>query len=152
MSKIPQTCGYGRRKTHFGDNLAATGSNIDSFFQPGTADSLHLKPGKCLGTYNQPTLTRFGKKKQFIQEAFRSFEKKGTKGSFIRWCKSHGYPKVTTACINRGKKSKSALTRKRAIFAQNIHSKKRTYTFGKKTKKKFTLNTLNKDIKYLKGI
>ena len=126
MSKIPQTCGYGRRKTHFGDNLAATGSNIDSFFQPGTADSLHLKPGKCLGINS---LTRFGKKKQFIQEAFRSFEKKGTKGSFIRWCKSHGYPKVTTACINRGKKSKSALTRKRAIFAQNIRS--RTQSFGK---------------------
>ncbi len=146
MSKIPQTCGYGRRKTHFGDNLAATSSNIDSFFQPGTADSLHLKPGKCLGTYNQPTLTRFGKKKQFIQEAVRSFEKKGTKGSFTRWCKSHGYPKVTTACINRGKKSKSLKTRRRAIFAQNIRS--RTQSFGKSKE----LVSLNKDIKYLKGI
>ena len=144
MSKIPQTCGYGRRRFGFGDNLAATDSNFDSFFQPGTADSLHLKPGKCLGTYDQQV--KFGKKKRFIQEAFRSFEKKGTKGSFTRWCKSHGYPKVTTACINRGKKSKSLKIRRRAIFAQNIRS--RTQSFGKGK----GLISLNKDIKYLKSI
>jgi len=66
----------------------------------------------------------FGKKKvKFIQKAFKSFERKGTTGSFTRWCKSKGFPGVTTACISAGKKSKKSKTRKRAIFAQNIRSR-----------------------------
>ena len=135
------TCGFGRRKVRFGDNLGPTSSNLDKFYQPGTANSLHLNPSGCLSKFNAP-LQRFGKKR-FIQQAFKTFEKKGTKGAFTRWCRSQGYPKVTNACVVRGKRSKNALTRKRAVFAQNIRSKKRVYSFG---------NTLNKDIKYLKSL
>ena len=157
-SKKESACGFGRRKTRFGNNLGPTNSNFDSFYKYGTANSLNLNPNGCLsGLYNQPSdsLQRFGKKK-FIQEI--SFEKKGTKGSFTRWCKSKGYPKVTTACIKRGKHSLSLKIRRKAIFAQNTRSKKRHYSFGKKKnyKKKNTLNqkklvNVNKDINYLKG-
>ena len=146
-----KTCGFGYK-----NNLGPTTSNFDSFFKNGTANSSNLtkNASNCLnqlnvnfGLYNQPNLQRFGKAK------FKLI--KGTKGSFTRWCKSKGYPKVTTACINRGKKSKSLVTRKRAIFAQNI----RKVSFGKKNyknynfyKKKSTLkNTLN-DINYLKKL
>ena len=137
--KNVNTCGFGRRRTRFGDNLGPTDSNFDSFFKNGTANSSNLtkSASSCLsGLYGQQTLTRFGKKK-FIKEI--SFEKKGTKGSFTRWCKSHGYPKVTNACIKRGKKSNSVVTRKRAIFAQNI-----------KKGRNSTLKDNLKDIKYLK--
>ena len=152
-SKKENACGFGRRKTRFGNNLGPTDSNFDSFYKPGTANSLNLIPSKCLsGLYNQPSdsLQRFGKKK-FIQDAFKSFKR--TKGSFTRWCKSKGYPKVTTACIKRGKHSLSLKIRRKAIFAQNIRSKKR-HSFGKKKnyKKKNTLNDVNKDINYLKKL
>ena len=78
--------------------------------------------------YNEP-VTRFGKKK-FIQEANERSRRKGTVGSFRRWCKRQGYSKVTTACINKGKKSKSLTTRRRAVFAQNIRPKKKSARFG----------------------
>jgi len=143
------SCGFGRRQ-RFGNNLGPTSSNLDTFYQLGSADSSHLttRSKNCLsGIYNQPptSLQRFGKKK-FIQEAFKSFERKGTKGAFTRWCKSKGYPKVTTACIKAGKSSKNKLTRKRATFAANIRPKGRTYSFGKKS----LLSVVNADINYLK--
>jgi len=143
------SCGFGRRRQRFGNNLGPTSSNLDTFYQNGTADSSHLTPRirKCESiVYGDSILRsnyRFGKKK-FIQEAVKSFERKGTKGAFTRWCKSQGYPKVTEACIKRGKKSKSLRTRRRAIFAQNIRSKGRKYNFGKTS-----LNKINEDIKYL---
>jgi hypothetical protein len=37
------TCGFGRR-SHFGNNLGATNSNFDTFYQYGTANSSHLTP------------------------------------------------------------------------------------------------------------
>ena len=117
----------------FGDNIGPTNSNFDSFYQSGTANSLNLNPSSCLN-YNQPSLQRFGKKKFKI----KSFEKKGTKGLFTRWCKSHGYPKVTMACINRGKKSPSLKIRRKAIFDKNI----RRSGFG----------NLISDINYLKRL
>jgi ankyrin repeat protein len=83
----------------------------------------------------------FGKKRTFIQKAFKTFQRKGTTGSFTRWCKRKGFPKVTTECIKQGKKSNLRRTRKRAIFAQNIRSKKRQYSFGK-----------TQDIQYLQGL
>jgi hypothetical protein len=164
-----QTCGFGRRRQRFGDNLGPTNSNLDTFYKNGTANSLNMDPGSCLGKYygegiqDKAALQRFGKKR-FIKEAFKSFERKGTKGSFTRWCKTHGYPKVTTACINRAKKSSSLKIRRKAIFAQNIkatrgaaplrsiRSKKRVYSFGKINKKKTTLSKVNNDIKYLSGL
>ena len=68
--------------------------------------------------------------KLFIQKAFKEAKKKGTLGSFTRWCKRHGYPKVTTDCIELAKKSKSLKTRKRAIFAENIRPKHRLGNLG----------------------
>jgi hypothetical protein len=85
---------------------------------------------------------RFGKKK-FIQEAVMKMKKKGTAGSFTRWCRSRGHSGVTPTCIKEGKRSKSKLTRKRAIFAQNIHKS----SFGSS---EHTMKSLLKDIKILK--
>jgi hypothetical protein len=73
----------------------------------------------------------FGKKIKFIKKAVQSFRKKGTAGSFTRWCRRHRFPGVTTGCINLAKKNVSLKIRRKAIFAQNIRSKKRTYTFGR---------------------
>jgi hypothetical protein len=70
--------------------------------------------------------TFFGKKrssKRWIQSVTKSFEKKGTKGAFTRWCKSKGFSSVSLSCIDLGKKSKSLRTRRRAVFAQNIRKK-----------------------------
>ena len=67
----------------------------------------------------------FGKKnKTFIQEANKKSRKKGTVGTFGRWCKSHGLAtadgKVTRRCINKAKKSGNTTLIRRAVFAQNI--------------------------------
>jgi hypothetical protein len=156
MEKQNQTCGFGAikfRRTRFGNNLGPTNSNLDTFYQKGTANSSILTPRirKCESVvYGDSILRsnyRFGKKK-FIKEAFKSFEKKGTAGSFTRWCKSKGFPKVNNACIKRGKKSPLLKIRRKAIFAQNIRSKKRHYSFGNKNKIKDNL----KDISYLKRL
>jgi hypothetical protein len=68
----------------------------------------------------------FGNKK-FIQSALKKMRKKGTLGSFKRWCKRNGLlsadKKVTRKCINAGKKSKNLKIKRRAIFAQNIRRK-----------------------------
>ena len=70
----------------------------------------------------------FGKKRKvkFIQAAVKKMRKKGTIGSFKKWCKRHGLlnskQKVTKKCVNAGKKSKSLKIRRRAIFAQNIRA------------------------------
>jgi hypothetical protein len=144
----------------FGYNLGPTNSNFESFYKNGTANSSNYTKSAsgCMSNfYNQP-VSRFGKKK-FIQEANERSRQKGTVGSFKRWCKSQGYPKVTTACINRGKQSKSLKTRRRAVFAQNIRSKKKRYTFGECPCKKQTmarfgksknLKSVNSDIAYLR--
>ncbi len=108
----------------FGNNLGATNSNFDTFYKNGTANSIGLKTG-CLSQFYNAPVSRFGKKR-FIQEAMERSRRKGTVGSFKRWCKRQGYSKVTPACINRGKKSKNLTTRRRAIFAQNIRPKKRS--------------------------
>ena len=64
------------------------------------------------------------KKNLFIQEANKKSVKKGTVGSFTRWCKSKkladSQGKVTMKCINKGLRSKSLLTRRRANYARNI--------------------------------
>ena len=124
-------------------------TNYYTFFKPGVENSSNLTPRvrQCESVmYGEKILKsnyRFGKKNKFIQKAVKSFEKKGTKGAFTRWCKSKGYPKVTTACIKAGKRSKSKLTRKRAVFAENIRSR---YSFGKSSG---SLKSINSDIRYL---
>ena len=45
--------------------------------------------------------------------------KKENKGKFTDYCKSLGMSGVTSKCIDKGKKSKSSVTRKRATFADN---------------------------------
>ena len=160
MDKLNNSCGFGyRRKMRFGNNLGKTNSNVDTFYKKGAANSSYLTNGirKCESiVYGDSILRsnyRFGKKQRFIQDAFKTFEKKGTKGSFTRWCKRQGFPKATTACIARGKKSKNVKIRRKAIFAQNIRNL-RVYSFGKKSHKKnykkiSTLTKINSDIKYL---
>jgi hypothetical protein len=126
-----QTCGFGRR-SRFGNNLGPTNSNLDTFYKNGTANSLMPRTNCLSGYYGKP-VSRFGKKRvNFIQRANAASKRKGTVGSFNRWCRRHGYPKVTTACINKAKKNKSLKIRRKGIFAQNIRSSKRSYSFGSK--------------------
>ena len=44
---------------------------------------------------------------------------KKNQGTFTKYCTNKGYKKVTSECINEGKKSKNPKTRKRANFAAN---------------------------------
>lgn len=46
-------------------------------------------------------------------------------GSFTAWCKAQGYKSTTWACIRKGVKSKSRLTRKRAQLAARFHEQAR---------------------------
>ena len=96
----------------------------------------------------------FGKsslKKNFIQEANRRSQLKGTIGSFGRWCKSKRLDsngRVTMKCIKQGLRSNDVAIRRRANFARNIkgyvgatHTRRKT-RFGKKSggqRKKYTL-------------
>jgi hypothetical protein len=58
-----QTCGFGPRRSRFGNNLGPTSSNLDQFYQPGTANNMHLNPSSCLSRlYNNAPLQRFGAK------------------------------------------------------------------------------------------
>ena len=83
----------------------------------------------------------FGKNsnKNFIQKAFKKFQKTGTTGSFTRWCKRHGYQNVNKACIKEGKQNRNLKIRRKAIFAQNI----RSTSFG---------NAIKRDIRYLNSL
>jgi len=139
----------------FGYNLGATDSNLDLFYKNGTANSSNFTPGasNCLSRFYNAPVSRFGKKsKNFIQEANERSRRKGTVGSFTRWCKRQGYDKVTMACIKKGKRSKSLRTRRRAIFAQNIRPKKKS-RFGecgcKQQQTQFGRSSVNADINYL---
>ena len=75
-------------------------------------------------------------KKKFIQSALSKMKRKGTLGSFKRWCKRNGLlsknGKVTKKCILVAKKSSNLKIRRKAIFAQNIDA------FEKKNTKKNT--------------
>lgn len=42
------------------------------------------------------------------------------KGAFTSWCKKQGYNGVTQACISKGKQSKNATIRKRAVLAETF--------------------------------
>jgi hypothetical protein len=61
----------------------------------------------------------------FIQKANKISKKKGTVGSFGRWCKSQGLTKngkVTLRCINKAMKSGNTKLIRRANFAKNIRA------------------------------
>jgi hypothetical protein len=64
-------------------------------------------------------------KKRWIQRATARMKRKGTVGSFTRWCKSQGYGSVTSACIAAGLKSKDPKIRKKAGFAKAVKGRKR---------------------------
>ena len=55
-------------------------------------------------------------KNRWLQTAVRRMKRKGTVGSFTRWCGG----KVTNECIRRGLKSKSPKIRKKAAFAKAV--------------------------------
>lgn len=65
------------------------------------------------------------KPKKWIQSASARMKKKGTVGSFTKWCKSKGFGGATAACIAAGKKSKSGAIRKKAGFAANVAKRRR---------------------------
>lgn len=71
------------------------------------------------------SVSRKGGKKKWIQKASQSFKRKGTEGSFRRWCQRHGFDGVTAECIAMGKRSNSAAIRKKANFAANVRKKSR---------------------------
>jgi len=146
-----KTCFGSRRRSRFGNNLGPTNSNLDTFYKNGTANHLNLRDSAmdCLSGNYSRSLTSFGKK-QFIQQAVKTMKRKGTTGSFTRWCKRHGFPKVTTGCIKMGKRNKSLKIRRRAVFAQNIRSKRRNYTFGNKLEiyRKLSLSKLMNEHNY----
>jgi len=54
---------------------------------------------------------------KWMQKAASKMEKKGTEGSFTKWCKSKGYGGVTSACIQEGLRA-GGKTAKRAAFAK----------------------------------
>lgn len=57
------------------------------------------------------------KKKKWMQKAARSMKRRGTVGSFTRWCKKQGFRGVTNECIRRALKRGGALAKK-AAFAK----------------------------------
>ena len=58
---------------------------------------------------------------KWMQKAAARMEKKGTVGSFTRWCKSQGYGGVTGACIKAGL-AKGGKIAKKAAFAKAARS------------------------------
>lgn len=61
-------------------------------------------------------------KKKWMQRARTSMKKRGTVGSFTRWCKTQGFSGVTTECIRKGLASRSRAIRKKAAFAKAAKS------------------------------
>jgi hypothetical protein len=78
------------------------------------------------------------KTKKFIQSSLEKMRKKGTLGSFKRWCLKHRLisktGKVTKKCINVAKKSPNLKIRQKAIFAQNIGAFEKKVKNSKKKK------------------
>ena len=110
----------------------------------GVADFISVSTDIAKFRYRASS-SRFGKripKQKFIQTAVAKMRKKGTLGSFKRWCIKNRLisksGKVTKKCIALAKKSPNLKIRRRAIFAQNIKAykgAKKSSKFGKKTRK-----------------
>jgi len=94
------------------------------------------KSGKRVYKSSKQLIKEIKKKKpnKFIKNANKNSVKKGTVGSFRKWCKSKGLSsksgKVTMKCIKHGLKDKSVLIRRRANYARNIGGY--TNSFGAK--------------------
>jgi len=82
----------------------------------------------------------FGKKRNrlFIQEANARSRRKGTMGTFGRWCRRNHLDvggKVSLRCINKAKRSGNTKLIRRAVYAQNIKAyagaRKRRSGFGR---------------------
>lgn len=54
---------------------------------------------------------------KWMQKASEKMEKKGTKGSFTKWCKEHGYGGCNSDCISAGLE-KGGKIAKKAAFAK----------------------------------
>ena len=127
------------------------GASLESFYSGVNNTNLSPAMDKSCGTFRE--LSRFGKKQ--LSDVVKSFEKKGTKGSFRRWCKMNGYNSADFLCINKAKKSNNLKIRRKAIFAQNIRPKNKKIKYKKYKKKKtlkendIHLKAVNNDIKYL---
>ena len=96
----------------------------------------------------------FGKKNYFIQEANARSRRKGTVGTFSKWCKHNHLDidgKVSLKCINKAKKSGNTKLIRRAVYAQNIGG---YTTFGKKKRKcaDCTKKVLRAELKLAKEI
>jgi hypothetical protein len=88
--------------------------------------------------------------KKFIQTALSKMRKRGTLGSFKKWCIRNklisASGTVTKKCINLAKKSPNLKIRRRAIFAQNI----KAYQGARKgIKRKSTTRKIPKSLKKL---
>ena len=62
------------------------------------------------------------KKSKWMGKARARMKKKGSAGSFTRWCESRGHDGVTAKCIQEGLASKSKAIRKKAGFARSARS------------------------------
>lgn len=62
------------------------------------------------------------KKSKWMGKARASMKRRGTVGSFTRWCKSRGHDGVTAKCIQEGLASKSKAIRRKAGFAKAARS------------------------------
>uniref|UniRef100_A0A6C0AZB1 Uncharacterized protein n=1 Tax=viral metagenome TaxID=1070528 RepID=A0A6C0AZB1_9ZZZZ len=97
--------------------------------------------GTCGNT--RQVVPAFGKKKNlFIQAANARSRRKGTVGTFGRWCRRNHLDtngKVSLRCINKAKKSGNTKLIRRAVYAQNIKAyagakKKRRVSIGRRTR------------------
>ena len=93
------------------------------------------------------------KNKKFIQSALTKMRKRGTLGSFKKWCIRHKLIsaswRVTKKCINLAKKSKSLKIRRKAIFAQNIKAYQGSKRTRKTSRTSSTSRTIPKSLKKL---
>jgi hypothetical protein len=100
--------------------------------------------GKRIRSKNNKMSPKTNKNKKFIQSALSKMRKRGTLGSFKKWCIRNklisASGTVTKKCINLAKKSKSLKIRRKAIFAQNI----KAYQGARKGSKKTQKNTMGK--------
>lgn len=88
---------------------------------------------------NNNNQMEFGKKK-FIQRANEESQKKGTVGSFRRYCKRKlNINKVNKKCIQLAKKSKNKKIRKKAVFAENIRGYYNSFGMDKEINKLETM-------------
>ena len=62
------------------------------------------------------------KKSKWMGKARARMKKKGSVGSFTRFCRSRGHDGVTAACIKEGLASKSKSIRRKAGFAKAAKS------------------------------